>query len=187
MNYAKLKEFPGYEIYEDGTVISAERKSKNGKTLVRKKLYPTKEKNGYSTVRLYAKDGHYKKFYLHRLVYMAFYGDITGLEVEHIDCDRSNSVLSNLRLCDHATNCRNPRTLERYKIANALSSGKFDRDKMIAAQGKRNHDRLVRTYRRLVKRHGYCGIWMLMHEGHCGYPRAKKIIIGMQNKSDIKQ
>ena len=66
MNYVKLKEYPGYEIYEDGTIISVERKSWNGKTLVRKKLYPCKEKNGYSTVRLYAKDGHYKKFYLHR-------------------------------------------------------------------------------------------------------------------------
>lgn len=187
MNYAKLKEYPGYEIYEDGTIFSAERKSKDGKTLVRKKLYPCKEKNGYSTVRLYAKDGHYKKFYLHRLVYMAFYGDITGMEIDHIDGNRSNSALSNLRLCNHTTNCRNPRSLERYKKANALSAGKFNRDKMIAAQGRRNHDRLVRTYKRLVKKHGYCGIWMLMKAGHCGYPRAKRIIVEMQNKNDINQ
>ena len=187
MNYAKLKEFPGYEIYEDGTIISVERKSKNGKTLVRKKLYPAKAKNGYSTVRLYAKDGHYKKFYLHRLVYMAFYGDITGMEVEHIDCDRSNSALSNLRLCNHTTNCRNPRTLERYKKANALSAGKFNRDKMIAAKSKDYYQMLVRTYKRLVKEYGYCGIWMLMQHGHCGYPRAKKIITEMQIRNDISQ
>ena len=187
MNYAKLKEFPGYEIYEDGTIISVERKSKNGKTLVRKNLHPSKEKNGYSSVRLYAKNGHYKKFYLHRLVYMAFYGDITGQEVDHIDGDRSNSALSNLRLCDHATNCRNPRSLERYKKANALSAGKFNREKMIAAQGKKNHDRLVRTYKRLVKKHGYCGIWMLMKVGHCNYYRAKRIISEMESENDVSR
>ena len=187
MNYAKLKEYPGYEIYEDGTIISDKRKSKNGKTLTRKKLYPSRAKNGYSTVKLYAKDGHYKKFYLHRLVYMAFYGDITGQEIDHIDGDRSNSALSNLRLCNHKTNCRNPRSLERYKKANALSAGKFNRDMMIAAQGKRNRDRLVRTYKRLVNKHGYCGIWMLMKVGHCGYPRAKGIIAEMIARNEAKQ
>ena len=187
MNFVILNDYPYYEIYEDSTIISIERKSKDGKNMKRKRLCPCKQKSGYSTVKLLHKDGYFKKFYLHRLVYMAFYGDITGREVDHIDGDRSNSALSNLRLCNHATNCRNPRSLERYKKANALSTGKFNREKMIAAQGKAGYKKLVRTYKRLVKKHGYCGIWMLMQHGHCGYPRAKKIIIEMQNKSDINQ
>lgn len=187
MNYAKLKEYPGYEIYEDGTIFSVERKSKNGKTLVKKKLYPSRAKNGYSTVRLYAKDGHYKQFYLHRLVYMAFYGDITGLEVEHIDCDRSNSALSNLRLCNHATNCRNPRSLERYKKANALSAGKFNRDKMQAAKSQENKERLKHEYMFMMKETGSVGVYAFMKKAHCNYYTALKVIAEMQDKSDINQ
>ena len=118
---------------------------------------------------------------------MAFHGDITGLEVDHWDGNRANSALSNLRAVSHKSNCNNPKSIERYRESNALSKGKFNRDKMIAAQGKAGYKKLVRTYKRLVKKHGYCGIWMLMKAGHCGYPRAKRIIIEMQDKSEINQ
>jgi hypothetical protein len=184
MNFVILNDYPYYEIYEDGTIISIERKCKDGKNMKRKRLCPCRQKSGYSTVKLLHKDGYFKKFYLHRLVYMAFRGDITGQEVDHIDGNRSNSVLSNLKLCDHTTNCRNPRSLERYKKANTLSAGKFDRDKMMAAKSKDYYQKLVRTYKRLVKEHGYCGIWMLMQQGHCGYPRAKRIITEMKGENE---
>ena len=168
-------------------IISIERKCKDGKNMKRKRLCPCRQKSGYSTVKLLHKDGYFKKFYLHRLVYIAFHGDITEMEVDHIDGDRSNSALSNLRAVSHKSNCNNPTSIERYRESNALSKGKFNRDKMIAAQGKKNHDRLVRTYKRLVKKHGYCGIWMLMKIGHCGYPRARRIIVEMQNRNDVNQ
>lgn len=188
MNYVKLKEFPGYEIYEDGKIIRTERLSKTGKALKRRELFPTKAKNGYRTVRLYNKDGVMKQFYLHRLIWEAFNGKIPeGYEIDHFSTDRSDNNLNHLRLVSHKDNCNNPKSIERYRESNALSKGKFNREKMIAAQGKRNHDRLVRTYKRLVKKHGYCGIWMLMKAGHCGYPRAKRIIIEMQNENDINQ
>ena len=187
MNFVILNDYPYYEIYDDGTIISIERKCKDGKNMKRKRLCPCRQKSGYSTVKLLHKDGYFKKFYLHRLVYMAFHGDITGQEVDHWDGNRANSALSNLRAVSHKSNCNNPKSIERYRESNALSKGKFNRDKMIAAQGKAGYKKLVRTYKRLVKKHGYCGIWMLMKAGHCGYPRAKRIIVEMQNKNDINQ
>ena len=176
MNFVILEEYPSYEIYEDGRIIRIEKLSKNGKTLQRRIITPTRAKNGYRTVRLYNKDGVMKQFYLHRLIWEAFNGEIPeGYEVDHL-IDRGINDLNLLRVVSHKENCNNPRSLERYKRANALDKGKFDRDKMIAAQGQQNHDRLVQTYKRLVQERGQCGIWLLMNVGHCGYPRAKRII-----------
>ena len=188
MDYAILKDYPDYRIYKSGKIIRIRKKSRNGNTLKRRVISPTKAKNGYRTVRLMNIDGVLRSFYLHRLIWQTFNGDIPkGLEVCHEDCNRDNNRLSNLRLLTHTQNCRNPQSIKHYRTANQLNKGKFDRDKMIAAQGKRNHDRLVRTYKKLVKKYGHCGIWMLMHEGHCGYPRAKGIVNEMEGINDANQ
>ena len=180
MNFVILKEYPHYVIFKDGRIIRTEKLSKNGKTLKRRLITPTMAKNGYRTVRLYNKDGIMKQFYLHRLVWEAFNGKIPeGYEVDHL-IDRGINDLNHLRVVSHKDNCNNPRSLERYKRANALDKGKFDRDKMIAAQGQQNHDRLVQTYKRLVQERGQCGIWLLMKVGGCGYPRAKRIVEEMK-------
>lgn len=183
MNYVTLEDYPYYMIFKNGMIIRNTKQSKNGKTLRIRVITSTKAKNGYRTVRLLNKDGMLKQFYLHRLIWEAFNGEIPqGLEVCHEDCNRDNNMLSNLQLLTHTQNCRNPQSIQHYTTANQISKGKFDRDKMIAAQGKVGYNKLVRTYRRLVKEHGYCGIWMLMKAGHCGYPRAKRIITEMQDK-----
>ena len=189
MEFKTIDGFP-YEIYEDSRVFRLERKSRNGKkTLSKLQISPSKATNGYLMVKLYyPKEDNYRKFYLHRLVYMAFYGEIADkMEVDHIDGDRHNCVLSNLQLVTHKENCSNEVSRERYRKANALDKGKFNREKMISAQGKRNYDRLVRTYKKLVKKNGHCGIWMLMNEGHCGYPRAKGIVNEMEGVNDANQ
>lgn len=178
-----LKDYP-YEVFSDGTVYRTERKSKNGNNLKRLKIYPYKATNGYWVVKLYCpQEDCYKKIYLHRLLYTCFVSDVTGLEVDHIDGDRSNAVLSNLRAVTHKENCANEVSRKRYKAANALDKGKFDRDRLIAAQSKEYYQKLVRTYKRLKKKYGYCGIWMLMKTGHCGYPRAKKLIEEMEGQT----
>ena len=188
MNFVILEEYPSYEIYEDGRIIRIEKLSKNGKALQRRTITPTMAKNGYRTVRLYNKDGVMKQFYLHRLIWEAFNGEIPkSLEVCHEDCNRENNNLSNLQLLTHTQNCRNPQSIKHYRTANQLSKGKFDRDKMIAAQGQQNHDRLVQTYKRLVQERGQCGIWLLMKVGRCGYPRAKRIIEEMRGETAINQ
>lgn len=186
MDFRTLEEYPGYEIYEDGTIIATAKLSCNGKQLTRRIITRTKAKNGYWTVRLMNKDGVMKQLYQHRLVYMAFHG-YTTLEIDHWDGDRGNNVIGNLRALTHRENCRNEVSMERYRRANSLDKGKFDRGKMRAAMGEKNYKKLVRTYKRLVKKHGYCGIMMLMKVGHCGYPRAKKLVAEMEAKSAINQ
>jgi hypothetical protein len=189
MEFRVIDGYP-YEIYEDGRIFRTERKSRNGKrTLSRIKISPSKATNGYLVVKLYSpKDGCYRKFYLHRLVYMAFNGEIAEkMEIDHIDGDRSNSALSNLRLCNHAVNCRNPRSLERYKRANALSTGKFNRDRMQAAKSQENKERLRHEYMFMLKETGSVGVYAFMKKAHCNYYTALKVIAEMQDKSEKNQ
>lgn len=65
----------------------------------------TKQRNGYLQVGL-CKDRKQKKFLVHRLVYMAFNGEIpAGLEVNHInDKDKTDNRLCNLNLMTHKEN-----------------------------------------------------------------------------------
>lgn len=188
MEPTQLTDYP-YEVFEDGTVYRRPRQTRYGWNLKRLKIHPTKATNGYLIVKLYCpKDDSYKRIYLHRLVYMAFNGEIPeGYEIDHIDGDRQNCALCNLKAVTHKENCSNEVSRARYKFSNALDKGKFNRDKMIAAQGKRSYDKVVRVYKRLVKEHGHCGIWKLMKEACTGYPRAKRIVNEMNDINDENQ
>lgn len=185
MEFKTIEGYP-YEIYEDGRVFRMERKGRTGRCLHRIEIKAYKLMNGYLEVRLYnTKENKYKKLYLHRVLYMAFKGDIGDLEIDHIDGNPGNCVLTNLRAVSHRDNCNNEISLARYRASNSLDKGKFDRDRMLAAQGKENHDRLVSIYKELKEEHGQVGIWMLMKAGHCGYPRAKRIIAEMEGENDV--
>jgi len=188
MNYAILEDYPDYKIFKNGKIVRLKRKSKNGNTLKRRVITPAKAKNGYRAVRIKNKDGVLKSFYLHRLIWMAFNGDIPkGLEVCHEDCNRDNNRLNNLRLLSHTQNCRNPQSIKHYRTANQLSKGKYDKERLLKAQTKEYHEELIRTYWMLVKEHGHCGIYMLMKKGHCGYPRAKRIVNELEGGNDVNQ
>ena len=188
MDYAKLEDYPDYRIYKNGKIIRIRKKSKNGNTLKRRVISPTKAKNGYRAVRIKNKDGIQKSFYLHRLIWQAFNGNIPeGLEVCHEDCNRDNNRLSNLRLLTHTQNCRNPQSIKNYRTANQLSKGKYDKERLLKAQTKEYQEELIRTYKRLVREQGHCGVYMLMKEGHCGYPRAKRLVSEMEGKNDVNQ
>ena len=115
-------------------------------------------------------------------------GDIPeGLEVCHEDCNRDNNRLSNLRLLTHTQNCRNPQSIKHYRTANQLSKGKYNKERLLKAQTTEYEEELIRTYKRLVKEHGHCGVYMLMKSGHCGYPRAKRLVSEMENKNYANQ
>lgn len=183
MEFKTLKDYPNYEIYDNGMIISKRKKGITGRILNRKEIRPTKAKNGYRTVRLYNKQGVMKQFYLHRLVYMAFYGDITGLEIDHLDGNRDNNNLNNLRATTHKENCANEVSKERYRIANSRDKGKYDYERMQLARTKQYHEKLVATYKALYKKHGKVGVMMLMEEGHCNFYRAKRLIAKMEAES----
>ena len=175
MNYVKLDDYPNYEIFANGKIIRTDKISKNGKALKRKELFPTKAKNGYRTVRLYNKDGVMKQFYLHRLIWEAFNGEIPeGYEIDHL-IDRSENMLYHLRMVKHKDNCNNPKSIERYKRANALEKGKFDRERMQQAKSKENKERLRREYMSMLEEAGSVGVYAFMKAAHCNYYTAKKI------------
>ena len=111
----------GYLIDENGIVICLgksvfiNRKQTTKEHIVR--LYFNK-KNKYFYVPL--KDGGENKLILlHRLMWETFVGKIPkGYEIDHIDGDRTNNRLDNLRCVTHQENCNNPVTNERYKKSN---------------------------------------------------------------------
>lgn len=67
-------------------------------------LKPNVMKSGYIRYRL--SSGH---VYIHRMVAFTFWGDKTeyGLEVDHIDRDKSNNHYTNLRWVTRKENCNN--------------------------------------------------------------------------------
>ena len=175
MEFRVLDEYPQYEIYDNGMIIRTEKLSKTGNTLKRRELFPTKAKNGYRTVKLYNKDGILKQFYLHRLIWMAFNGEIPeGYEIDHL-IDRSENSLNQLRMVKHKDNCRNPKSIERYKRANALDKGKFNRERMQAAKSEENKARLRREYMSIFEEKGSVGVYAFMKAAHCNYYTALKI------------
>jgi len=62
---------------------------------------------GYHIIRT-SKDGKVKKHYLHRLVANAFIENPNNKkQVDHIDNNRINNNVNNLRFCSNTENCRN--------------------------------------------------------------------------------
>lgn len=69
-------------------------------------LAGTSSGTGYRKVQLW-KDGHGRKFFVHRLVAEAFLPNVDGLpEVNHIDGVRDNNCVENLEWVDYSGNTR---------------------------------------------------------------------------------
>ena len=84
-----MKEIYGYFVTEDGRLYN-----KKGKEL---KLYDSGK--GYLQARIWNGEKYLTK-YIHRLVWEAFNGEIPeGMQINHIDEDKSNNRLDNLELC----------------------------------------------------------------------------------------
>ena len=63
-------------------------------------------------------NGIKKMYRVHRLVYKTFIGDIPeGMIVDHIDGDRNNNNVHNLRCVTQSENCRNPNTIQKRNKA----------------------------------------------------------------------
>ena len=83
--------YDDYDIQIDGTITNLKRN---------RKLKHTINSNGYIVVTL-CNGSKYKQFYLHRLLADHFIPRVEGKNwVDHIDMNKSNNNIENLRWCD---------------------------------------------------------------------------------------
>jgi len=96
-----------YQVNGNGEIKSLNYK----RTGEEKVLKLAKGKVGYFTVG-FSKNGVCKHFYIHRIVYESFYGGIPkGMEIDHIDGNKMNNRVENLRCVTPKENINNPNTL----------------------------------------------------------------------------
>ena len=93
-----IPNYEGYKISNLGRVKSLERIDARGNKRKEKILKPSIDRKGYYRVAL-CKNSKVKKYYVHRLVYEAFNGQIPeGLQVNHINEIKTDNRLENLNL-----------------------------------------------------------------------------------------
>lgn len=115
---------PYGEVYEVSN-LGEVRNKLTGKVL---KLFPNER--GYLRVRL-VKDKKAFGTSIHRLVMMSFcpVDGMEGLEVDHIDGDKSNNSLSNLRWVTHEENLSNQEEVERRELRKAETKARHEKEK----------------------------------------------------------
>ena len=108
--WKNVKNFEGlYQVSNLGRVKSLG----NHKTRKEKILKNKYDKGGYCQINLW-KYGQMKHFLVHRLVAEAFIDNSNNKPcIDHIDGNRSNNRVENLRWCTHKENCNNPITKQR--------------------------------------------------------------------------
>ena len=93
-----------YEVSEDGMVRRASYIRSNGSRADAKVLSQSKSSAGYFKVNMSIEKGKQKPYNVHRLISMAFLGDSNGLIVDHIDGDKLNNSVDNLRYVTYQEN-----------------------------------------------------------------------------------
>ena len=98
MKWVVMKNFSRYEVSDGGFV----RIKATGKL-----MKPYTDKDGYRKIRLFNDNGVRVTFYVHRLVWEAFNGEIPpGIEIDHMEGDRLNNSLDYLMPATKKQNAR---------------------------------------------------------------------------------
>ena len=101
-----FKKIPNHEKYEVSNFGRVKSYNRGSDGFI---LKPQPHKKGYLQVTLSKR----KRFYVHRLVMLIFIGE-SDLQVNHIDCDKTNNRLDNLEYVTCKENIRH-----------AIENGKF--------------------------------------------------------------
>ena len=126
MSKERLIDFSLYEIRRDGTVIS----KFNNKPMKLHTLPRGYVINTYKQI-----NGKPGKFYRHRVIWHYFNGDIPDdKQIDHIDGNKLNNSISNLRCVSPSQNMRNPNTY--YRLLESLRSDERRRKISEANTGK---------------------------------------------------
>jgi hypothetical protein len=106
-----------YEVSNYGNVKSLKRiiiRSDGKKRTIPEKIKDGTHNKGYKRISLIDFNGNSKSFYVHRLVMSAFIGD-SDLYVDHIDGNKKNNNLNNLRYVTNSENLTFRNTDKIYK------------------------------------------------------------------------
>lgn len=120
----KIQQIEGYEDYfvcdsgiNNKTVLS-KRNTRNRKKGTLIWLKPTIDSGGYQTVGLYDENGKRTTYRLHVLIAQAFIPNPEGKScIDHINTDRADNRIENLRWVTHQENMNNPITSKRNSEA----------------------------------------------------------------------
>lgn len=98
-----IRNFENYKISKDGEIYRGERK-----------ISIAKDKDGYKYVML-SKNGERKNMKIHRLLYDTYINEISSFDIiDHIDMNRENNSLDNLRILSRRENCMNHKNRKEY-------------------------------------------------------------------------
>lgn len=102
-----------YKVSSFGRVIRLSYQSKNGTCVFTHAPSLLKGWNhyGYHYMKLVDHNGKYKSMFVHRIVANSFIPNpMNYKEIDHINCDRKDNRVSNLRWCNRSLNMLNPFT-----------------------------------------------------------------------------
>lgn len=105
----EIKGYPDYWASEDGKIWTTKVAPKSNPTGKLKVLRPRIHPSGYLYYGLFIGKGPNKQRLWrrgHRLIYETFVGKIkNGLDIDHINGDRHDNSVTNLRMVTHSENC----------------------------------------------------------------------------------
>jgi hypothetical protein len=143
----EIEGYPNYLIYEDGSVYSKK---------TNKYLKKWINNRGYHSINLFT-DGKRKHYTVHRLVGLTYIPNPHNYEeIDHIDRDKCNNHLYNLRWCDRQTNLKNREfTLKSHNnnklgIKNISAASRSGYTFKITRNGKR-HEKNFKTLEEAIK------------------------------------
>lgn len=141
-----------YQISSFGRVKSVKRKDKNNHSVKEKIRKQSVDKDGYNWVKLY-KNGVGKIFYIHRLVAQTFIPNPENKPcIDHINTNRTDNRVENLRWVTHKENSNNPITKQmflqnRFKIEKCKRVNKYKLSEEVINKIAKKHKKPIGMYK----------------------------------------